>query len=134
MRRNDNLRLIFYVVSFILVSFILLALFQLQGSAREETTPTINQAVVYQRNTIPEPRLWRIIECESGGNSKAQNPHSTAYGLCQFLDGTWQYVENKWEIDLDRDDPFDQLYACKRLLKEEGAVHWRASAHCHGYY
>lgn len=28
--------------------------------------------------------------CESGGNPSAKNPGSTASGLFQFLDGTWE--------------------------------------------
>lgn len=31
-------------------------------------------------------RLWTR---ESGWNNVAQNPHSTAYGIAQFLDSTW---------------------------------------------
>jgi membrane-bound lytic murein transglycosylase MltF len=31
-------------------------------------------------------KLWTK---ESGWNPKAQNPSSTAYGIAQFLDGTW---------------------------------------------
>ena len=72
----------------------------------------------------------RIIECESGGDHTAQNPVSTAYGLCQFLDGTWNYVQRKWGIKLDRYSYNDQMYACKRLLDEEGERHWEASKHC----
>jgi LysM repeat protein len=30
-----------------------------------------------------------IIQCESGGNPTAQNPHSSASGLYQITDGTW---------------------------------------------
>jgi SLT domain-containing protein len=37
-----------------------------------------------------EQALHNIIQAESGGNCKAQNPHSTAYGLFQFLDSTWK--------------------------------------------
>lgn len=36
------------------------------------------------------PALMEIIKRESGFNPQAQNSHSTAYGLFQFLDGTWQ--------------------------------------------
>jgi len=68
-----------------------------------------------------------IIRRESNWNPTAKNPKSTAYGLCQFLDGTWKYVQEKWEIALDRDNPEDQLYACERLLAEEGLQHWRES-------
>ena len=72
----------------------------------------------------------RIIFCESSGNPKAKNPRSSAYGLCQFIDSTWAYVEKKWDMDLDREDPIDQLYACERLLSEEGTSHWEESQCC----
>lgn len=32
--------------------------------------------------------LW-LVQHESGCRSTAQNPHSTAYGIFQFLDSTW---------------------------------------------
>lgn len=32
-----------------------------------------------------------IAKYESGGNPKAQNPHSTASGLFQFINGTWNH-------------------------------------------
>ncbi len=34
-----------------------------------------------------------IISHESGWKNEAQNPNSTAYGLGQFLDSTWDMVE-----------------------------------------
>lgn len=34
----------------------------------------------------------RVMACESGGNPNAQNDHSTATGLFQFLDGTWAWM------------------------------------------
>lgn len=33
--------------------------------------------------------LQEIVSRESGWNNEAQNPSSTAYGLFQFLNGTW---------------------------------------------
>ena len=33
-----------------------------------------------------------IIECESGGNPHAKNPRSSAAGLFQFLESTWDEV------------------------------------------
>ena len=72
----------------------------------------------------------KIVWCESKGNIEAENPSSTAYGLCQFLDGTWEYCEKKWEIELDRESKEDQLYACVRLLEEEGLIHWEAISGC----
>jgi hypothetical protein len=47
-----------------------------------------------------------IITRESGWRSTAQNPHSTAYGLCQFLNGTWKgtgYTKTS--------DPYKQIEA-----------------------
>ena len=72
----------------------------------------------------------KIIQCESGWDYTAQNPNSTAYGAGQFLNGTWNYVQKKWGIELDRYNKEDQLYAMVRLLEEEGTRHWKASAHC----
>ena len=34
----------------------------------------------------------RVMACESGGNPLAENDHSTATGLFQFLDGTWAWM------------------------------------------
>jgi len=72
----------------------------------------------------------RIVMCESGGNPTAQNPKSTAYGLCQFISPTWEYVQEKWGVTLDRHNPVDQIYACDRLLEEEGTKHWLESKKC----
>ena len=74
--------------------------------------------------------IERIIQAESGGNPKAKNPDSSAYGLCQFIDGTWEYVQDKWSMELNRDSEIDQRYACERLLNEEGTKHWQESKNC----
>ena len=72
----------------------------------------------------------RIIQCESSWRADAKNPSSSAYGLGQFIDGTWDYVQKKWGVELDRDNPDDQMYAVVRLLKEEGTKHWKESEYC----
>ncbi len=72
----------------------------------------------------------RIIQCESNWRPNAKNPSSSAYGLGQFIDGTWDYVQKKWGVELDRDNPDDQMYAVVRLLKEEGTKHWKESEYC----
>jgi len=73
---------------------------------------------------------YKIIECESGWDYTAQNPTSTAYGLGQVIDGTFLWVQKKWGIELDRDNPEDQMYIIVRLLEEKGYSHWAESAHC----
>lgn len=47
-----------------------------------------------------------IITRESNWNPYAKNPHSTAYGLCQFLNGTWKGTGYQ-----KTSDPYKQLEA-----------------------
>lgn len=56
--------------------------------------------------------LDEIIKRESKWNHKAQNPHSTAYGLCQFLNSTW-----KSGSFVKTDDPHVQIEACLEYIK-----------------
>jgi len=74
----------------------------------------------------------RIMFCESTDRPHVKNPDSSAYGFCQFLDQTWDYVQDKWKMELDRESPADQFYACKRLYEEEGESHWLESIACWG--
>ena len=70
-----------------------------------------------------------IIE-ESHWNPKADNPTSTAYGLGQFLDRTWENVNKALGGNLDRDDPYDQIDAFTHLLSTEGYCHWEVAPDC----
>lgn len=74
--------------------------------------------------------IYQIIQCESGFDPKAKNPNSTAFGLGQFLNSTWNYCQKKWDMKLQRDNQEDQFYALYRLLKEEGLSHWKESQKC----
>jgi hypothetical protein len=74
--------------------------------------------------------LSKIITCESGGNCKAQNPNSSAYGLCQMLTSTREGLEKKWGFKIDKKNCEEQYYACYRLLKEEGRKHWLETEWC----
>lgn len=55
----------------------------------------INKATrnVHER-TLSSQRdaIHKIVKKESGGNPRAQNPRSTAYGSFQFLNSTWKGV------------------------------------------
>ncbi len=73
---------------------------------------------------------YRIIECESNWNATAQNPASSAYGLGQVIDGTFDWFQKEYNIELDRDNPDDQLYIVIKLLEDGGYNHWKASAYC----
>lgn len=59
-------------------------------------TPTLRE---YARGVLRASRQageWRCLEAlwerESHWNPRAQNKHSTAYGVAQFLDSTWKLV------------------------------------------
>jgi len=71
--------------------------------------------------------LDRIIKAESSNRWWVKNPKSSAWGYCQMLKMTRDYVEKKWGMEIDWQDPEEQLYACKRLYLEEGNRHWLAS-------
>lgn len=47
------------------------------------------QALIY--NVNPTDAL-RVLECESNLNPRAKNPNSTAFGIPQFLNKTWEYI------------------------------------------
>jgi Transglycosylase-like domain len=57
-------------------------------------TVTREAAVSRSRASTPVHSVNTFLACviahESGGDPKAENPTSTASGLYQFLDGTWQ--------------------------------------------
>ena len=61
---------------------------EVEISPREEVINEIKrQAAVYNIN---EKTALRIAKCESGYNRYARNPHSTAKGVYQFINGTWR--------------------------------------------
>lgn len=67
----------------------------------------------------------RVLSCESGGNPYAENPSSSASGLWQIIDGTWNgfggyyhAADAPWDV---QNDKAAQLWA-----GGAGAGHWRA--------
>ena len=53
-----------------------------------------------------------IVEKESKWLATAQNPHSTAYGIGQFLDSTWGLVGYK-----KTSDPYEQIDAMVEYIR-----------------
>lgn len=69
-----------------------------------------------------------IISCESGGRASATNGSSTASGLFQFLDSTWQSVGGSGRA---KDAPVSEQYArAERLYAQQGTSPWNASKSC----
>jgi len=51
-----------------------------------------------------------IIALESRWDPAAQNPHSSAYGLCQFLNSTWKNGKTS--------NPYEQIDECIVYISE----------------
>ena len=136
-------RLIIYIVCISLIMLFMVCFFVGIIISHLRITPeaTINECFtqqvnmpcyveVYTLGTLTEERtekMDRIMDAESNDNSIAKNPTSSAYGKCQFLKSTRDYVEKKWGIKINWNDPEQQGYACERLLREEGDSHWLES-------
>lgn len=80
---------------------------------------------------ISDPDAVWLIGKESGCNPRAQNPTSTAYGIFQFLDGTWKGVGC-----VKTSDPLEQMRCgTKYVMNRYGS--WSAARQHHvreGWY
>ena len=101
-----------------------------QGNSLVSISPLPFLPPIILGNLTSDDEFERIVFCESTNNPTAQNPISSAFGYCQMLKSTRDYVEKKWEMKIDWEDPREQLYACRRLYEEEGEIHWLASKSC----
>ncbi|MBX4197731.1 transglycosylase family protein [Candidatus Parcubacteria bacterium] len=70
--------------------------------------------------------LQKIADCESGNNPQAKNPHSSAKGLLQIIDGTWKSFQCEGSA-LNRDDNFQ---CGMKIATLSGLHHWNASRTC----
>ena len=69
--------------------------------------------------------LDKIIICESNWNPEAKNVNSTASGLLQFLESTW----NNWGED-DVFNPYSNIIAGVKLYRAQGTKPWESSRQC----
>ena len=94
----------------------------------------------YARDKVSEKEfqyLDQLVYLESKWDPEAQNPYSTAYGIGQFLDQTWETVGYE-----KTDDPYTQIdamidYVKKRYGSFEAALtawYERAERTGHGWY
>jgi len=69
--------------------------------------------------------LMRIATCESGLRPKEQSTISTAGGVFQYIDGTWNgYCEG------EKKNARDNVDCAVRMISEGGLHHWNASRSC----
>lgn len=108
------------------------------ATARPEPGPTVT---VTERPSAASRSLTRlsaedeaflrcVVHRESRGDPKAENPHSTASGLFQFLDGTWRSVTRASGIgtryDRASDAPSSVQWSVARWTVEHIGRHpWR---------
>lgn len=71
-----------------------------------EPPPTIKEFILLKskENGINPNTALRIATCESGLDPAAKNSHSSATGLYQFLDSTWENI-GATSAGLDRTNP-----------------------------
>jgi phage-related protein len=75
--------------------------------------------------------LYAVIMRESGFNNNAQNPTSTAYGMFQFLDGTWGAYGASKTSDPSAQTAAGLNYIASRYGSPEGAL---AHEQTYGWY
>lgn len=70
---------------------------------------------VYASEKLPADEFYYfdlLVSIESGWRPTAENPSSTASGLCQFLDSTYERYGGK------TDDPYEQLEKCFDYIED----------------
>ena len=80
-----------------------------------------------------DPRLpAKIILCESSWNNKAKNLNSSAKGLFQFIDSTWEETLGKMDIDksISQFNKEVNLEAGIFLISQGKLSHWESSRDC----
>lgn len=70
-----------------------------------------------------------VISMESGGNPTAQNPHSNAYGIAQFINGPGEYANYGGDVNTIQ----GQLTAMANYISQRYGTPDQALAHEHAY-
>lgn len=91
------------------------------GAFEEVATDPIQRWVPLVERYFPSELVTEalaIIDCESGGDPNATNPRSSAAGLFQFIDGTWEYAsEQAGFAGAPPDDPEANVAAAAWLVE-----------------
>lgn len=72
---------------------------------------------------VDEHLMLAIADAESDFIADADNPKSTAGGLFQILDGTWEWFECEGE----KTNPIDNTLCAIKIATTSGIHHWNAS-------
>lgn len=94
--------------------------------------PTVARSQTYSSTkltfTEAESILQIIAKCESDDNPLAKNPGSSAKGLLQILDSTW----NNFGCTGSVYDPDDNMSCGIKIAMTSGLHHWNPSRSCWG--
>jgi len=92
---------------------------------KEETIPeTIPEMI--QRYFPDDPIMLKIAQCESELFPTAKNPNSSAKGIFQIINGTWQHFKCEGDV-LNAED---NIKCGVKILKGQGLAAWQESASC----
>jgi hypothetical protein len=97
-----------------------------KGTIRVGSGGVKGPSVLHSRNTRPvsgscnwTATEWRIIRVESGGNVRANNPHSTAFGLGQLLyENRRAYIGSSEGRDTGTTNKCTQLRAFRSYVRD----------------
>ena len=92
-------------------------------------TLTARKIVTYARRAnLPTARTFRIARCESAFDPTAKAKTSSAYGVFQFIDGTWRTaaVEAGFDPQSFRKNEDAQIVSGILYMKNHGVGAWRA--------
>lgn len=78
---------------------------------------------------IDEELFVRVAWCESGFKLGIHNVASTASGIFQFLDSTFNSQMNKYGLTGDKDSEI-QILLASLMIRDGGIGHWNASRTC----
>lgn len=104
-----------------LVFAVFLLAFLLWPKPAASETLTVPQMVIKE---FGAPSIMvRIAMAESTFDPTAKNPYSTASGVYQILNGTW----NDYDCAGDVFDPTDNITCARKIYDKEGTTPWNAS-------
>lgn len=107
-------------------------------SAESEYSPVqllVQERIIEQANLykVDSSLALNIAKCESKLNPLAKNPYSSAEGVYQFLDGTWDHYGKKhWGVMSTRSklDGADNVELALWVMGNFGTHDWDESKDC----
>lgn len=101
------------------------------GWSNDEVIRTIKCGVDFYKTPGGVDRALCYAKHESGYNEFAKNPYSSATGIYQIIDGTWNSIYNKyvsarefWPVRYNRYNPRSNILMALRHVKSAGWGDW----------